>query len=69
MRGCSESYVHYVETNFPHIINERRSLEQVAADGGEPVFEIELSASDVWKVMQMVNDDISQEIWRQTRGQ
>lgn len=67
--GVNDSYVHYVENNFPHIITDRNGLTQVAADGGDPMMTIELPASEVWKTMQMTTDEISQKIWRQTRSQ
>lgn len=65
--GVSDSYVNYVEENFPHIVNRRRGTMQVAADGGDPHYEVSLASQDVWKAIRLLPDELSNKIFRQVR--
>lgn len=68
-RNFTPSYVGYVRKRFPHIISERRGVQQVATDGGEARITLELTESETWQAIQLVGDELSQKIYRQARRQ
>lgn len=63
------SYTYYVEDHFPHLIDERRSVEKVAADGGNQVFTVELTDEKVWKAIRLLPEELSNEIFNQIKRQ
>lgn len=67
--GISDSYVSYVKENFPHIVNNRRGANLVSADGGEEMYTIQLPATDVWKAIRLLPQELSESIFKQVRKQ
>lgn len=67
--GVSDSYVDYVKSNFPHIINDRRGRARIAAsDGGEQTFHFELTESETWEAIRDLRGELSNKIFRQVHG-
>lgn len=67
--GVSDSYVDYVKSNFPHIINDRRGRARIAAsDGGEQVFQFELTESETWEAIRDLRGELSNKIFKQVHG-
>lgn len=65
--GVNESYVYYVRDNFPHLIDERRSTRQIAADGGS--YQVALTPDQAWKAIRLLPEELSETIFRQVRSQ
>ena len=67
--GVSPTYVIYVRDNFPHIIDERRAIQNAATDGGEETYTFQFTSDETWKAMQLLNEPLSQKMWKQVRSQ
>jgi hypothetical protein len=67
--GCSDGYVAYVRDNFPHIIRERTRTMTAAADGGQGQYNIVLGSDKAWRIIRILPEELSQDIWRQVRRQ
>jgi hypothetical protein len=65
--NCTAGYVPYVEAQFPHIIQHRAATNQVAADGGEQSYNLRLGKTKVWKMMRLLPEDLSEDIFDQVR--
>lgn len=66
--GCRGSYVTYVEDNFPHIIEQRRSTMRTPVADGEGSYTFELGASDTFKVIRTLPDELSRKVYDQIRA-
>lgn len=66
--GCRGSYVTYVEDNFPHVIEERRSNMRVPITDGEGSYAVELGATDWFKVMRSLPPELAEKVYDQIRS-
>lgn len=67
--NVSDSYVEYCETQFPHLINDVLGATQVAADGGEATYDVRLRATDAWRAIRLLPEELSETIYNQIRTQ
>jgi len=66
--GVAPSYVSYVEKNFPHIIEQRRSnVGELLADG-KGTYTFDLARGTLFDVLRDLPTELAEKVFRQTVG-